>query len=88
MELMLCLRWPLFKASGFISIGTTICRRISTQCLPDMTFPLTLKQWNPRVIFRSDSSELFWAECHRDELLDNWNLIAAKEMHYEISPEL
>ena len=31
---------------------------------------------------------LGWAECHRAELLDNWNLIAAKEDHYEISPEL
>ena len=31
---------------------------------------------------------LGWAECHKDELLDNWNLIAAKEGHYEISPEL
>ena len=31
---------------------------------------------------------LGWAECHRAELLDNWDLIAAKEDHYEISPEL
>ncbi len=31
---------------------------------------------------------LGWAECHRAELLDNGNLIAAKEDHYEISPEL